>query len=32
MVHGAGHVGDARGSAIVCSTADVLWMSVLCGM
>ena len=28
----AGHVCDTRGSGIVSSTADVLWMSVVCGM
>ena len=27
----AEHVGDTRGSGIV-SSADVLWMSVVCGM
>ena len=26
------HVGDTRGSGIVSSTADVLWMSVVRGM
>ena len=28
----AGHVGGTRGSGIVSSAADVLWMSVVCGM
>ena len=28
----AGHVGDTRGSGIVSSAADVLWMSVVRGM
>ena len=28
----AGHVGGIRGSGIVSSTTDVLWMSVVCGM
>ena len=28
----AGHVGDTRGSGIVSTPADVLWMSVVCGM
>ena len=28
----AGHVGGTRGSGIVYSTADVLWMSVVRGM
>ena len=28
----AGHVGGIRGSDIVSSAADVLWMSVVCGM
>ena len=28
----AGHVGGTRGSCIVSSTADMLWMSVVCGM
>ena len=28
----AGHVGGTRGSGIVSSTADVLWMSVVRGM
>ena len=27
-----GHVGGTRGSGIVCSTADELWMSVVCEM
>ena len=29
---GAGHVCSTRGSGIVSSVADVLWMSVVCGM
>ena len=28
----AGHVGGTRGSGMVSSAADVLWMSVVCGM
>ena len=28
----AGHVGDTRGSGIVSSVADVLWMSVVHGI
>ena len=28
----SGHVGGTRGSGIVSSAADVLWMSVVCGM
>ena len=28
----AGHVGGTRGSGIVCSTTDVLWMNVVRGM
>ena len=28
----AGHVGGTRGSGMVSSTADVFWMSVVCGM
>ena len=28
----AGHVGGTRGSGIVSSAADLLWMSVVCGM
>ena len=28
----AGHVGGTRGSSIVSSAADVLWMSVVLGM
>ena len=28
----AGHVGGTRGSGIVSSAVDVLWMSVVCGM
>ena len=28
----AGHVGGTRGSSIVSSAADVLWMSVVRGM
>ena len=27
----AGHVGGTRGSGIVCSASDVLWMSVVRG-
>ena len=27
-----GHVGGTRGSGIVSSATDVLWMSVVCGM
>ena len=29
---GAWHVGDTRSSCIVYSAADVIWMSVVCGM
>ena len=29
---GVGHVGGTRSSSMVSSTADVLWMSVVCGM
>ena len=32
VVVSAGHVGGTRGSGIVSSTADVLWMSVVRGM
>ena len=32
MVVSAGYVGGTRGSGIVSSTADVLWMSVVRGM
>ena len=32
VVVSAGHVGRTRGSGIVSSTADVLWMSVVHGM
>ena len=32
VVVSAGHVGGARGSGIVSSVADVLWMSVVRGM
>ena len=28
----AGHVGGTRGSGIMSRAADVLWMSVVCGM
>ena len=28
----SGHVGGTRGSGIVSSAADVLWMSVVCGI
>ena len=28
----AGHVGGTRGSGVVSSAADILWMSVVCGM
>ena len=28
----AGHVGGTRSSGIVSSAADMLWMSVVCGM
>ena len=28
----AGHVGGTHGSGIVCSAADVLWMSVVRGI
>ena len=28
----AGHMAGTRGSGIVSSAADVLWMSVVCGM
>ena len=27
-----GHVGGTRGSGILSSAADMLWMSVVCGM
>ena len=29
---GIGHVGGTHGSGIVSSAADVLWMSVVCGI
>ena len=32
VVVSAGHVGGTRGSGIVSSAADVLWMSVVRGM
>ena len=32
VVVSAGHVDGTRGSGIVSSAADVLWMSVVCGM
>ena len=32
VVVSAGHVGGSRGSGIVSSAADVLWMSVVRGM
>ena len=32
IVVSAGHVGGTRGSGIVTSAADVLWMSVVRGM
>ena len=32
VVVSAGHVGGTRGSCIVSSAADVLWMSVVRGM
>ena len=32
VVVSAGHVGDTRGSGIVSSAADVLWMSVVRGI
>ena len=32
VVVSAGHVGGTRGSGIVCSAADVLWMNVVRGM
>ena len=32
VVVSAGHVGSTRGSGIVSSTADILWMSLVRGM
>ena len=32
VVVNAGHVSGTRGSGIVSSAADVIWMSVVCGM
>ena len=32
VVMSAAHVGGTRGSGIVSSAADVLWLSVVCGM
>ena len=32
VVVSAGHVGATRGSSIVSSAPDVLWMSVVCGI
>ena len=32
VVVSAGHVGGTRGSGILSSAVDVLWVSVVCGM